>query len=84
MFTCRLFITNLHWQHFKRAGYEGARELAYKMTQVKKDKDYVSQKFGIPLQEFEEMLNASPASYKDYPNNEKWLTLIYIVYNKIF
>ena len=54
------------------------------MTQVKKDKDYVSQKFGIPLQEFEEMLNASPASYKDYPNNEKWLTLIYIVYNKIF
>jgi len=54
------------------------------MTQVNKDKDYASKKFGIPLQEFEEILNASPKSYKDYPNDEKWLTLIYTLYKKYF
>ena len=29
-------------------------------------------------------VNASPASYKDYPNAEKWLTLIYTLYIKYF
>ena len=56
----------------------------YETTQVNKDKDYASKKFGIPLQEFEEILNASPKSYKDYPNDEKWLTLIYTFYKKYF
>ena len=58
--------------------------LPYEMTQVKKDKDYASKKFGIPLQEFEGILHASPKSYKDYPNDEKWLTLIYTLYIKYF
>ena len=52
-------------------------ELPYNIPQVKKDKDYVSKKFGITLQEFESILNAPPKSYKDYPNDEKWLTFIY-------
>lgn len=57
-------------------------ELPYNISQVKKDKDYVSKKFGITLEEFESILNASPKSYKDYPNDEKWLTFIYNLYKK--
>ena len=57
-------------------------ELPYNISQVKKDKDYVSKKFGITLEEFESILNAPPKSYKDYPNDEKWLTFIYNLYKK--
>ena len=57
-------------------------ELPYSISQVKKDKDYVSKKFGITLEEFESILNAPPKSYKDYPNDEKWLTFIYNLYKK--
>ena len=54
----------------------------YEIAQVEKDKKYVSKKFGITLEEFEDILNAPPKSYKDYPNHEKWLTLLYNVYKK--
>ena len=57
-------------------------DLPYEINQVNKDKDYVSKKFGITLGEFEEILNAPPQSYKDYPNDEKWLTFIYTLYKK--
>ena len=57
-------------------------ELPYDISQVKKDKDYVSKKFGITLEEFESIVNESPKSYKDYPNDEKWLTFIYNLYKK--
>ena len=59
-------------------------DLPYNMIQVNKDKDYASKKFDIPLQEFEKILNAPSKSYKDYPNDEKWLTLIYTFYKKYF
>ena len=54
----------------------------YEPDQVKRDKEYVSKKFGISLDEFENILNAEPKSYKDYPNDEKWLTFIYNLYKK--
>jgi len=54
----------------------------YELDQVKRDKEYVSKKFGISLDEFENILNAEPKSYKDYPNDEKWLTFIYNLYKK--
>ena len=34
------------------------------------------------MDEFEEILNLPPKSYKDYPNDEKWLTFIYNLYKK--
>ena len=61
---------------------EQLENLPYDITQVKKDKDYVSKKFGITLEEFESILNAPPKSYKDYPNDEKWLTFLYNLYKK--
>ena len=55
---------------------------SYEINQIKADKDYVSKKFGITLDEFENILNAPQKSYKDYPNDEKWLTFIYNLYKK--
>ena len=54
----------------------------YEISQINKDKDYVSKKFEITLDQFENILNAPPKSYKDYPNDEKWLTFIYNLYKK--
>ena len=59
-------------------------ELPYNLNQSEQDKEYVSKKFGISVQEFEGILYAPPKSYKDYPNDEKWLTLIYTLYRKYF
>ncbi len=61
---------------------ESLKELPYEINQVNIDKDYVSKKFGITLEEFEDILNTPPKSYKDYPNDEKWLTFIYNLYKK--
>mgnify|MGYP004255004183 FL=1 len=58
------------------------KEPPYNEEQVAKDKLYVSKKFGISLEEFDEILQAPPKSYKDYPNDEKWLTFIYNLYKK--
>ena len=58
------------------------KQPSYDDLQVEKDKDYASKKFGISLDEFTAILNAPPKSYNDYPNDEKWLTFIYNIYNK--
>jgi len=60
------------------------KELPYDPKQIEQDKEYVSKKFNISVEEFNSILNASPKSYKDYPNDEKWLTLIYNLYKKYF
>lgn len=57
---------------------------SYNNDQVNKDKDYASKKFGISLEEFESILNAPAKSYRDYPNQEKWLTFIYRIYKRIY
>ena len=48
----------------------------------KADSDYVRKKFDLSLDEFEAILNSEPKSYKDYPNDKKWLTFIYNLYTK--
>jgi len=66
----------------RKEALELLKELPYDDDQVKKDKEYVSKKFGISINEFENILNATPKSYKDYPNDEKWLTFLYNLYKK--
>ena len=36
------------------------------------------------LDELNSIINAEPKSYKDYPNDEKFLTLIYEIYRRFF
>ena len=68
----------------RKEAIELLNEPSYDHNQIDKDKVYVSKKFGITLDEFEDILNAPPKSYKDYPNDEKWLTFIYNLYNNYF
>ena len=59
-------------------------ELPYDPDTLDASKEYVAKKFGITLEEFEAITNQEPKSYKDYPNNEKFLTLLYKIYWHFF
>ena len=54
----------------------------YNESMLDSDREYVRKKFDLSLTEFDNILNAEPKSYKDYPNDEKWLTFLYNLYNK--
>lgn len=56
----------------------------FKQEQVEKEKQYISKKLGVSLNEFEEILERPPHWYTDYPNDEKKLSRIYDLYRKLF
>ena len=58
--------------------------LPYKNDKVQIEKEYISKKLGISLNEFETIINLPPKWYTDYPNDEKRLSFIYDTYRKIF
>ncbi len=57
---------------------------SYNPEKIDEEKAYVAKKFGISLQDFEDILNLPPKSYRDYPNNEKLLNVLYDLYRQIF
>ena len=57
---------------------------SYDSNTLANDKEYVAKKFNISLDELETILNAEPKSYKDYPNNERFLNLMYKIYRALF
>mgnify|MGYP003650654725 CR=1 FL=1 len=59
-------------------------QLPYNMENVHKEIQYIAKKLGITITEFEEIINLPPKWYIDYPNNEKFLSLIYNSYRKLF
>ena len=61
---------------------EALKKLPYNESMLNADREYVRKKFDLSLAEFNEILNSKPKSYKDYPNDEKWLTFIYNLYTK--
>ena len=63
---------------------EEMKTLPYNPDIIEQEKEYVARKFGITLQEFNEILDSPPKSYRDYPNNEKLLKFIYGSYRKVF
>lgn len=50
---------------------------------IAQDMAYVAKKFGITPAELEAILAAPPKSYRDYPNNEKFLDFIYSAYRRL-
>jgi N-acetyl sugar amidotransferase len=58
--------------------------LPYNETKAQLEKEYIAKKLGISLTEFEEIIQLPAKWYRDYPNDEKWLTLIYDTYRKVF
>lgn len=53
-------------------------------TKAQVEKEYIAKKLGISLEVFEQIILASPKWYNDYPNEEKWLGIIYDTYRKLF
>jgi N-acetyl sugar amidotransferase len=59
-------------------------KLPYDPAQVESDKDYVARKFGIARKDLDDMLASPPKSYRDYPNDQRFLEFVYRVYRRIF
>ena len=56
---------------------------SYELTKANEEKEYVCKKLGISGDEFETILKMPPKTYKDYPNDEKKLKIIYNAYRKL-
>jgi N-acetyl sugar amidotransferase len=59
---------------------QALKEDLYKPEQLKLDKEFVCRKFGISEERFNELMALPVKTYRDYPNNEKFLNFIYKVY----
>lgn len=62
---------------------EEMKKETYPVDLLEQDKEYVIKKLGLSKPEFEEIMSAPPKSYKDYPNQEAFLKIVYKVYNFI-
>ncbi len=51
---------------------------------VRRETEYIAKKFNLSVSEFQDIMNLPPKSYKDYPNNERLLTMLYSTYQKVF
>lgn len=56
----------------------------YDPAVVEEEKQYISKKLQISLEEFEKIINLPAKWYWDYPNSKKKLSFIYDIYRKIF
>jgi len=56
----------------------------YNEETIKSDKEYISKKLNISLDELEKIINYPAKWFYDYPNENKKLNLIYNIYLKIF
>ncbi len=56
----------------------------YNMEKVVKEIEYISKKLNITTEELNEIINLQGKTYRDYPNNEKMLNLLYSTYKKWF
>lgn len=57
--------------------------LPYNEDSISSDKEYISKKYGITKEEFEEILSARPKTYKDFPNSKKTIEKFYDLYRKL-
>jgi N-acetyl sugar amidotransferase len=46
------------------------------------ERQYVAKKFGISMEEMDEILSAPPRTHRDYPNNERFLEFLYGAYRR--
>jgi N-acetyl sugar amidotransferase len=54
----------------------------YDPEEIEREKLYVAKKLGTSLEELEEILRRPPRSYRDYPNDQRWLEFVYSVYRR--
>ena len=59
-------------------------QLPYNEEKVKKDKVLVAEKLGLKPEELDQMIAAPPKWYRDYPNREKFLGIVYDTYRRLY
>jgi N-acetyl sugar amidotransferase len=57
---------------------------SYDSSSMEEDKAYICKKLGLHLSEFDSLMNASPLTYRDFPNSEKWIEFVHSVYKKLY
>lgn len=65
---------------------EALAELAkkpYDDVKIEQEIEYLCKKIGIPRAEFDAIMAAPPKSYNDYPNNKRFLEMLYGIYRKL-
>jgi len=62
---------------------EELKKPSFNAEKVQEEKVYLCKKLGINMDEFDKILQSPPKSYKDYPNNKKFLEFIYNLYRKL-
>ena len=62
---------------------EVLKKKPYDPQTVDEEKEYVSKKLSISVEELNRILNSPPKTYRDYPNNKRVLEFIYKMYRKI-
>ena len=62
---------------------KGLKSKPYDIGKVANEKSYLCKKLGISLDEFETIMKNSPRSFKDYPNDQKFLEFIYNTYRRL-
>ena len=55
----------------------------YNPATIAEESDYLCKKLGITSEELEQILQLPPRSWRDYPNNKKWLEFVYDLYRKL-
>lgn len=55
----------------------------YDLRELQNDKEYFAKKLGISLDEFENIMNKKPSSYKDFDNSEKLYANIKAILSKL-
>jgi N-acetyl sugar amidotransferase len=56
----------------------------YNEEQIANEKIYIAKKLGLTDNEFDQILHLPSKWYRDYPNDEKRLSVIYDTYRKVF
>ena len=71
-------------QSWREEALEELRRSPFDSRTIDGDKEYVAKKFGITRSELEAILALPPRSYRDYPNDQRFLELVYRAYWRVF
>jgi N-acetyl sugar amidotransferase len=68
----------------RKEALEQLRESPFNPETIDEDKEYVAKKFEITRAELERILALPPRSYRDYPNDQRFLEILYHTYWRFF
>jgi N-acetyl sugar amidotransferase len=59
-------------------------ESPYAGIEIEKERAFICKKLGISIDQFESFMAMKPLTYKDFPNDEKWINFIFRIYKFMF